>query len=84
MDPDDRPTRSTPLTGLALLTLLVGIAAVWLFFQAPSAGPTQQLQPALDSTAVAGFLTEQWFLPDTIRKRIGKWRAEKDARKYIK
>ena len=65
MDNSNHPRGSTSLTGLALLTFLVGIAAVWLFFQAPSAGPTQQLQPVLDSTAVAGFRTEQWFLPDT-------------------
>lgn len=65
MDNSNHPSGSTSLTGLALLTFLVGIAAVWLFFQAPSARPTQQLQPALDSTAAAGFRTEQWFLPDT-------------------
>ncbi|SVA19934.1 uncharacterized protein METZ01_LOCUS72788, partial [marine metagenome] len=65
VDNSNHLSGSTSLTGLALLTLLVGIAAVWLFFQAPSAGPTQQLQPTLDSTAAAGFRTEQWFLPDT-------------------
>ena len=65
MDNNNRPNGSTSFTGLTLLSLLVGLVAAWLFFQSPPAGPTQQLGPALDSTALAGFRTDQWFLPDT-------------------
>ncbi len=65
MDNSNHPNGSTSLTGLALLTLFVGIAAVWLFFQAPSAGPTQQLEPDPKPSSVTGFRADQWFLPDT-------------------